>query len=275
MVAQYCLTFPKIALRSRGVKLVFSANLSVIVALLGALSAEEAPKIVSPLFGEDPLPEISDPTPPEPPELEVLRTLQKDDGGRKIMLMFATKPDLPEEAENAPPADPPPTLPESPEALTSRSIVLTATVYDNQSSRLRWSHDGQQYEAWSNVDFEYLTGFTTFEADNIRYSVLLLPSRVDTSALIAAGREDLVPTIPELPALESSAAFAVTAGDETSEEATQPILALHQLYVEHEERLKTALADRKVALAERAAFLAANPPEKKDIKIYFWPESNE
>ena len=76
---------------------------------------------------------------------------------------------------------------------------------------------------------------------------------------------------PKMPHFRNAdtASFGVVS-EKTSNESLSAIQAIHELYNNDLPILKNAWAGRKRAAEDRAAFLKANPPEKKDISIRYW-----
>ncbi len=156
-----------------------------------------------------------------------------------------------------------------------RSAFVSATVYDNEKTLLRWWVSGdppRSFEAWSNIDFNHLCGFASFEYGDARYDLLMLVSRMDTEGwrklLAEHGRTLELPESPELPA--DRPAFILTKGDAEDEEGMAMMEGLHQLYAIDQDRLAAACEAREKAHTEREAWLKANPPQPKDVTLRFW-----
>lgn len=216
---------------------------------------------------------------PPLPGTDVEQSVVHREGGRSIIMQRVAPPALPD-----PPPAPQPRAPLSDEqravlvqkAGETRSrvknLLLSATVYDRQKTLLRWWHEGQEYTAWSNVDFNYLCGFGSFEVGGIRWSLMLCVGNMSTAnyARIAQERGKIYtpPISPKLSADDPS--FVIVQGDATKPEASAPINALHQLYKSTEKTLKAAYEKRTRNAAEQLAYDKAHPRQPEDVTIQFW-----
>ena len=164
-----------------------------------------------------------------------------------------------------------------------RMLMLSATVYDRKLTKLQWYHEGQQYVAWSNVDFNYLRPLTEIETQEANYSFLLGIGNESTEKIkesIRLAKEKGVKIydewpIPELPdfARDSPEYFVIASNDSAERPAGAyiPIDALHDYYAENEERLKIQY-QRSEALSEaRQRYKDQHPEEPDDVIINFWP----
>lgn len=138
-------------------------------------------------------------------------------------------------------------------------------MIDQRATLVRWWHDGTEYQAWSNANWLYLTGFADCKKGDRRFSTLLLASNMNSAQL----PEDSPYRIPEdLPATPGT--YRVVQGDLTNTEAFVGISALHELYQSDFARLKEAYELREQRRLERQAELLANPPKPKDIVLHYW-----
>jgi len=142
---------------------------------------------------------------------------------------------------------------------------LSATVVDHRATKLQWRHDGEIYEAWSNVDFNHLTGFTLFKLDGRYYDPYFGIGNVSSEI---EGADIWPGKIPAFSTKEPT--FILVEGDASDAAAIEGVEALHALYRVEHERLKTAYEKRKQARIERQRYLKANPPRPKDVRIQFW-----
>jgi hypothetical protein len=261
----------------------------------------EGPYIVEPIA--DGTPPTSSPL-PEAPEFIVLnaQTLQIEATESPEM------PDLPpvtgtitvtvQMVEDPKLSDPPPPLPalppDDPAVLArleefselyqgTQLIWVSATVYDHSRTFLQIYPNGKADEvvaAWSNVDFNHFTGFSSYrvtEPDgSIRdYGLLMGVGDNDTAKTreISAqqGQPYVGAEIPEslLDLGINGPAFVVTEGA-SSNEGMKIIAEMHELYRREGFKMETAFRARQTANAERKAYLLANPPDPKDVTIRFW-----
>lgn len=213
------------------------------------------------------------PIPPkELPDLPVVREISHIDKGRMIRMKQVNDPGYPE-PESKPSVQSSfdekafwLSLSEEQKAefdAVNNTLVfsLSATVVDHQATRLHWRHDGENYEAWSNVDFNYLTGFTRFKVDG-RYYDPYFGIGNTSSEYEGVEKPPVFPT--------RQPTFILTRGDENDIAALEGVEALHELYRVEGERLKLAYEKRERARIERQQYLEANPPKPKDVTIQFW-----
>ncbi len=144
------------------------------------------------------------------------------------------------------------------------TISIGATVIDHDLTYLSWRHGEERYAAYSNIDFNHMSGFGGFKVDGQPYSFFMGISNVKSEWL----EEDEMNALPKLP--DSPPQFEVVAGDPDNEEALSNIVALHQLYAAEGKRLETAWQKREGARKDRAAYLEAYPPQPEDMEVYFW-----
>jgi len=141
-------------------------------------------------------------------------------------------------------------------------LMLSATVYPGPRTYLRWTHcsdDGSatEYSGWSNIDFNHLTGITSFLAtDGEAHSFVM---GIGTEQEPAENPPDFTTTTPTfLPDQENISAEALLTVD-----------SLHKLYAIEGEKLATAHEGRGRADAARRAELLANPPQPQDLIIRY------
>lgn len=283
--------------------------LSVSMALWSAilpLSAQE--KVAQKWEVEIPVP-ITDGTPskpapkPEPIDFEVLSSRKKRvevteapemsdlppiKGTINVTVQMVEDPGLP---------DPPPPLPALPPddpAVIARMaefrknyrgtdlVFLSATVYDNRRTLLRIYPNGtvdKQVAAWSNLDFNHFSGFSTFrvkdkDGDSQDVGLLMGIGSCNTARmrerLAKYGQDYEEPEIPEMPDLAvAGPAFTLLEGDADSP-AMDTLEQIHELYRKEGARMEAAFHAREKAYAERKAYLLANPPKPEDVTVQFW-----
>ncbi|RYZ70544.1 MAG: hypothetical protein EOP09_05930 [Proteobacteria bacterium] len=121
---------------------------------------------------------LSDETPPPPPppkvlhEFKVISTEEIPLEQRKMIVRRVEDPGFPDPTPPAPAVIDPATVAafkNSPAYLEwqekqtrTTSLFLSASVVDHRATLLRWWEAGKEYQAWSNLDFKYLTGFASF-----------------------------------------------------------------------------------------------------------------
>lgn len=157
------------------------------------------------------------------------------------------------------------------------TFMVFATIYDNQKTLVNFNHEGERYRIWSNIDWNLLGGFVSFEGRGKRYDIMLLPTNASIEGIkqdIENGYEVILPTIPELPDLTTKGPhYTVAEGNTDNDEAMEFIEAIHDLYAAEKTRLVAAYTERlkngKIQ-ALKDAELRKNPPPKPDITINFW-----
>ena len=232
------------------------------------------------------------PPPPEPanpgfiiPKADILESTIHEQGGRKIIVREISPIELP-----APPSPPSSEAVEISPAFKARIaalrakhpkdeiIRLSATVYRSKESAPRtlatyWPNgDEKPVTLWSSADFSLLWGFASFVGtDGKTRSLMMTWSTLDIAGRNRfhekLGRPYIAPKIPELP--PGKATFVITSGDPTVE-GLASIQAIHDLYNNEHDRLKTAYEGRERAQRLHEAELKANPPQPKDIVINYW-----
>lgn len=193
---------------------------------------------------------------------------------RKIVMQRVADPGLPER-----PAPPSAKSKEEVEALRASPewqelvakhkptelVMLSATVVDGKATFLRWWHEGEEYEAWSNVDFNHFSGFAEFEAGEKHYAYMLAVGNFSS-----AGDRNLTwPGKPPELGVDYPA-FTIVKGDTTKANALAMMVSMHDLYENEREKLVAAHESRVHEQAKQEAWLKANPPKPKDTVIQFW-----
>ncbi len=239
--------------------------LQILSAIVGfhSLCAQQQPALLSdpPDGSESKAPEIRYVFPPA----EVLETTVHEEGGRKIIVqnlaLDPTDPVKPVRHPEAAPAAPqPPGEPffTPPTFLT----MLSATVYPGPRTNLRWTHvaeDGEtrEYSGWSNIDFNHISGITTFRAtDGEEHSFVMG---------IGTGQSP-AENAPEFPT--SSPTF-IPDQENVPDDALILVDSLHKLYAVEGSKLAAAAEGRERAEEAHAAELLAHPPQPKDLIIRY------
>lgn len=243
-----------------------------------------------------------EPTPePEPIKFEVLSSLTKRmevteaselpdlppvKGTINVTVQLVKDPGLPK------PAPPLPALPPDDPAVVARMeelqethqgtqlVFLSATVYDHSRTLLRifpYGKSDGKIAAWSNLDFNHFSGFSTFSAkaaDGTFEEIGLLMGIGNEEEDEKRGTLEKASKLPDN--ATAGPAFAVIEGL-ASGEAMDILEQLHALYRTEGTRMAEAFVAREKAHAERKAYLLANPPTPQDVVIQFWkrnPPSN-
>ncbi len=155
--------------------------------------------------------------------------------------------------------------------VPERWITPSVTVIDRKATLLRWRHEGEPYAAYSNIDFNHMTGFGSFRIGEQRYSLFMWT--VNARAEWFDKESD--PWVDDALAMPSDPPqFEVIQGDSSNEKALSDILALHKLYAKEGPRLVEAHRKREAARKEREEYLKAFPPGPKDVEVRIWANEN-
>lgn len=204
-------------------------------------------------------------------EVEASRSVALPGQGRSLVVQRVRPPELP--SPSSVPVSVPATAAElepEPTPREWRALVVTATVYSDGLTYLRWWHaaaggETRIYTAWSDVDFRSLWLASSFEVDGIDYNILPLVSDANGPSFVAP--EGLGPLV--FPA--DGPGFLVVEGDASDSEALLPIAALHQIYREEGEELAAAHANRELRLAAEAEERRLHPEPVRNTVVRFWP----
>jgi hypothetical protein len=185
---------------------------------------------------------------------------------------------------------PPPPQPLTPEQESARAarnatmgrvrtLMLSCTVHDGNKTLIRWTSQNkdpiEQFTAWSNVNFHHLASLHRFKKSDTTYNLMFGIGDVNTAQMSRLhARRNVTyapPSLPELPAdAKTSPSYLVTEGNPTEHDLA-PIDGLHELYREHHADLIAEHQRIKAENTQRAAALAANPPDPTpDLIIRYW-----
>lgn len=210
-------------------------------------------------------------------------------GRINVTMRMVEDPGLPEPPKPLPAIDP-----EDPKVIVRMEelrehyqgtslLFLSASVYDHKRTLMRIHPNGDvgnEVTAWSNLDLNHLTGFSTYQVNDgmdgtPHYYSFIMGIGNENPEMLARlsstkGWEYKPPEIPELPDVEEGGpAFVVMEGDSDST-AMATLEQIHDLYRKEGKRMEAAFHAREKARAERKAYLLANPPIPEDVTISFW-----
>jgi hypothetical protein len=199
-------------------------------------------------------------------------------GDHKMTLIRVRPPALPK----APPPLPAPPAPTAGQIATEErmakksfaSLNLTATVYLGKQTitELRWRDETgeKEYQAWSNIDFRYLTQLTDFENPTTVYQWFPFVAAY-TLADFPAGQKPPIPIGLKLGTKGADYVVNLAAKDLDSQETTLAGLDyLHAYYQLNHAKLKAAYEKRQAENDARERELMLNPPKTPDTTIRFW-----
>ncbi len=190
-------------------------------------------------------------------------------GGRKVtMERIAPPPRVPVAATAADEV-----AAEAPAAPAKREVLVSvsATVYDDAVTELRWRGDGGARLAFSNADFSLLRGVTRLETADVAFSFLLGIGEGDRTTA-AGGRGDLppVPAAGSISDVAGSYLVVIPGGTDRDREVLAALDVLHLHYRQNERKLRVAEQRRQALAAARERYRKANPVEEKEAVIQFW-----
>jgi hypothetical protein len=228
-------------------------------------------------------------SPPLPAlNLQVLESKQVVRGGRTITYQRVVPPVLPPQpaATPAPVLDATRVLAVSAEqqrraAKKQETLFLTATVYDQRVTGLRWSQQGREYRAWSNIDFNHLAGVSEIETADHLYQLLFAVSNLTTAEVEAFNRSVAERGLPvsAMKSLPPAVTWSPARAEYQFEpetavvpvEATAFLDTLHAYYDANRQALAEQAAQRIAEQTAREQWLKDHPPVPKDIVVRFWP----
>ncbi|MEO0509471.1 MAG: hypothetical protein AAF065_06405 [Verrucomicrobiota bacterium] len=197
---------------------------------------------------------------------QVLERREMSMGDRKLIACRIADPKLPKEEVLAPViSSGSAQAPQFTNYIPKESVtlMLSASVYNNSVTQLKWRHENIEYEVWSSIDWNFMRSVHSLKTDTMDYSIVQ-----GVGDLPLADNE-----IPELPAFTPDRAeyfVFLEEGQELDDTAFAAIDALHQHYEANEEMLKTVY-QRNAALAEaKKRHKAANPEKPGNAEIFFW-----
>jgi hypothetical protein len=226
--------------------------------------------------------EFVPPAPRQPlPPADVIQRSSIRQGGRTITIEQVVPPEIP-------PAAAPAVAQPSPEEAARRHaaflagrmahpvclLSLSATVYDHKATLLRWRHGETQYQAWSNIDFEYLRGFGNFESGGTTYHLMMMIGNVSTKPRTTRTGVTVNAVVPDIPPLPDEPGFVLVAGDPSDSAAMNGIQELHDMYKGQHDQLIAAHERLLQYQAAAQAWAKANPPQPEDITVRFAPGPN-
>ena len=170
----------------------------------------------------------------------------------------------------APPVSPATGIERPPrEQKESRTLLLSATVYDHRFTEVSWWNGAVEFRAFSNVDFNHLDGIREIETADARWLLFIITRNASGEAALPG---DAITALGSLSAQRAEYFLAPPPPASTLTEAIlAPIDALHTFYDAHRESLAIELSQRETESAAAAQALRDQPPTMKDTVINFWP----
>jgi len=157
----------------------------------------------------------------------------------------------------------------APAGVETFLVMVSATVYNHERTFVSWTIIGQEgkaqeYEAWSNVDFNLLSGFTSYEVEGIQYGLSMgVRDAGDTP-----DDRRLLRTAPKFP--QGKASYILTKGEIHDRVAETAIRGLHEIYRQDSQRLREAYRGRERARLAHERIEKASPPPAEEVTIRYW-----
>lgn len=141
--------------------------------------------------------------------------------------------------------------------------MLSCTVYDRRITEVRWKHEGENFVAYTNADFNYLRGITTLETPTDRYDYFFGIGNVSSDLM----RKPL----PALPAFSPDRSeYILTEGASDNFEATAGLEVLLAHYDSNLNNLKRTYQRNQALAAAQKRYKEAHPEPKEDFILQFW-----
>ncbi len=149
-------------------------------------------------------------------------------------------------------------------------LSLSGTIYDHKATLLRWRHGVEEYEAWSNIDFNVMRGVPSVQVGNTNYDLVMMLGDQSTAPRRTKSGLVITPRVPTIPQLPKVPGFVIVKGDPLNEYALRGIRALHELYTTNREKLVAAHEDQLHYQAAAQAWEKEHPPQPENVTIRWW-----
>lgn len=166
-------------------------------------------------------------------------------------------------------------------ALESRNIHFSITVFDHQASELIWWDGQESHTAISNIDFNHFAPLGGFDQDGVSWQFLCFVENIDSEKSFEferlareAGYDVSAPSAPDISMLDTDKPnYAVYADDAELVPGAmiEALDALHRHYAIHGPRLEAQWKRTQILNEARRAWHEANPPIPRATITNFWP----
>jgi hypothetical protein len=141
--------------------------------------------------------------------------------------------------------------------------MLSCTVYDRAITQLRWTHEGENYLAYTNADFNYLRSVSRVETESTQYNYFMGIGNVSSV--------NATEPLPDLPAFDSKVSqYYLAQGRADIPQATAGLEALLAYYDTHLDSLKIVYQRNEALAAAQKRYDAKHPAEKEEFILQFW-----
>ncbi|MEI6789524.1 MAG: hypothetical protein WCL49_13700 [bacterium] len=241
-------------------------------------SDTNTPEIAGQAFVREFVPPAPKPPIPAVLESDVLQRFSKTERGRTITMEELVPLEEPPMVEKAAV----PVL--SPEEIAARraewleerrahpvvSLGLSGTVYDHRATLLRWTHGGEEYEAWSNLDFNVMKDTNSVEVGSTTYLIFMMIGDESTTPRIVESGVIIASKVPTIPPIPKEPGFVLVKGNPENLVATGGIRKLHELYRTHKAQFDDAYKQRLRYEAAAKAWEKEHPPQPENVTIRWW-----
>ena len=236
------------------------------------------PENVGPTFTGEFVPPVPKQPIPAVPESEVIQRFSIVAGGRTVTMEKLVPPEVTRAVEQAavPMLTPEEIAAGRAEWLEENrahpvvTLGLSGTVYDHEATLLRWTNGDEEYQAWSNIDFNVMRGMYSLETGNATYLLFMMIGDESTTPRTVKSGIVVTPKIPTIPPLPKEPGFVVVKGNPENEMAMAGIRKLHELYTTNKEQFVEAYEQRLRYEAAAQAWEKEHPPKPENVTIRWW-----
>jgi hypothetical protein len=149
------------------------------------------------------------------------------------------------------------------------SLMLSATVYNRAMTRISWHHDSEEFVAFTNADFHYLSGIYSLETEDNCFMIFMGVG--DANAQHNPYHDEVLPSASVFS--DESSEYAVIRGDLEHSKAFDGIEALLDHYDANLPELKIEYQQRRALSAAQKRYDAKHPNEPETLILNFWNTS--
>ena len=151
-----------------------------------------------------------------------------------------------------------------------QTLILTATVYDDNITRLSWRYLSDEFIAFTNANFNYLRDTHSIDAGNTFFSFFMGIANATYASNPHSGE-----SIPNVSLFSSEyCEYVLAQGNPDNTEALAGIEALLHYYDANLPELKIALQRREALASAKKRYDAQHPKQPEDFIVQFWvPET--